>query len=128
MLSDVIVTTHLGGGWRDVWLHQVRWARTIRVSNFWGYVGLPVTFATVWAVAAAISGNLPLAEVLLALRLLMAIVAGGVVLGSRDTMLLWPLIPVRDLFGAAVWVTALFGRTVVWRGRRLRLDDEGRIQ
>ncbi|MFM2125033.1 MAG: hypothetical protein RL328_1484 [Acidobacteriota bacterium] len=128
MLSDVIVTTHLGGGWRDVWLHQVRWARTIRVSNFWGYVGLPVTFATVWAVAAAISGNLPLAEVLLALRLLMAIVAGGVVLGSRDTMLLWPLILVRDLFGAAVWVTALFGRTVVWRGRRLRLDDEGRIQ
>ena len=41
MLSDVIVTTHLGGGWRDVWLHQVRRARTIREPNFSGYVGCP---------------------------------------------------------------------------------------
>lgn len=128
MLSDVIVTTHLGGTWRDVWLHQVRWARTIRVSNFWGYAGLPVTFATVWAVVAALAGNVYLAEMVLALRVMMAIIAGRIVLGSRDTTLLWPLVPVRDLFGAAVWITALFGRTVVWRGRRLRLDGEGRIQ
>ena len=27
MLSDVIVETHLGGGWMDVWQHQVRWAQ-----------------------------------------------------------------------------------------------------
>ena len=33
--------------------HQVRWARTVRVSKFWGYVGLPLTFATVWALALA---------------------------------------------------------------------------
>lgn len=128
MLSDVIVTTHLGGGWRDVWLHQVRWSRTIRVSNFWGYMGLPVTFATLWAAVAAISGNFYLASMLLAMRLMMAMVAGGVVLGSTQAMQLWPLIPVRDLFGVAVWVTALFGRTVVWRGRRLRLEASGRIQ
>ena len=30
VLSDVVVTTHLGGDWSDVWMHQVRWARTIR--------------------------------------------------------------------------------------------------
>lgn len=127
LLSDVIVTTHLGGSWRDVWLHQVRWARTIRVSNFWGYVGLPVTFATVWAVVAFATGNVYLAAMVLALRMLMALVAGWAVLGSSDVMWMWPLVPVRDLFGAAVWVTALFGRTVIWRGRRLRLDAEGRI-
>ncbi len=50
VLSDVVVETHLGGGWLDVWRHQVRWARTIRVSKSWGYLGLPVTFATLWAV------------------------------------------------------------------------------
>ena len=49
VLSDVVVETHLGGNWRDVWQHQIRWARTIRVSKFWGYLGLPVTFATFWA-------------------------------------------------------------------------------
>src|SRR5262249_15657735 len=53
VLPDMVVDTHLSGGWRSVWRHQVRWARTIRVSKFWGYVGLPVTFATLWAVAAA---------------------------------------------------------------------------
>ena len=28
----------------------------------------------------------------------------------------------------AVWVAALFGNTVVWRGKRLRIDRDGRIQ
>jgi len=40
----------------------------------------------------------------------------------------WFLIPARDLFASAVWAAALFGRDVVWRGRRLRIDSEGRIQ
>jgi ceramide glucosyltransferase len=127
MLSDVIVTTHLSGSWKDVWLHQVRWSRTIRVSNFWGYVGLPVTFATVWALVAFATGHIALGLAVLAARMAMATVAGGWVLGAGDTWKLWPLIPLRDLFGAAVWLTALFGNTVVWRGRRLKLDPHGRI-
>ena len=54
VLSDVVVETHLGGGWRQVWAHQVRWARTIRVSRFGGYLGLPITNATLWAVVCAL--------------------------------------------------------------------------
>jgi ceramide glucosyltransferase len=127
VLSDVIVTTHMGGEWRDVWLHQVRWSRTIRVSNFWGYLGLPVTFATVWALLAALSGHEILAGATLAARMLMATTAGWSVLRSRDTLSLWLLIPFRDLFGFAVWIAGLFGDSVVWRGTRLRLDREGRI-
>ncbi len=30
--------------------HQLRWARTIRDSRFWGYVGLGLTFGLSWAV------------------------------------------------------------------------------
>ncbi|MEO5923301.1 MAG: bacteriohopanetetrol glucosamine biosynthesis glycosyltransferase HpnI [Bryobacteraceae bacterium] len=127
MLSDVIVTTHLGGNWSDVWHHQVRWSRTIRVSNFWGYLGLPVTFASVWAVIAALTGNYTLALLVLAARMLMASVAGGYILNSMLTWQLWPLIPLRDLFGAAIWCSGLFGKTVLWRGRKLRLDRDGRI-
>jgi ceramide glucosyltransferase len=128
VLSDVIVTTHLGGTWTDVWQHQVRWARTIRVSNFWGYLGLPVTFATVWALAAAVTGSFNLAWTVLFTRMLMATVAGWYTLRSYETLRLWLLIPFRDLFGAAVWLTGLFGRTVLWRDRRLKLDSVGRIQ
>ena len=119
VLSDLIVETHLGGNWRDVWQHQVRWARTIRVSKFWGYLGLPVTFATFWAL---ICGDWRAGLALLSVRLTMALVAG-----KMDAVRLFFLIPARDLFGVAVWLVALFGNTVVWRGRKLRLDREGRI-
>ncbi|MGH9563927.1 MAG: hypothetical protein ACRD3S_20945, partial [Terracidiphilus sp.] len=64
---------------------------------------------------------------LLAVRMLMALVAGWVVMSSRDVLQLWFLIPVRDLFGAAVWAVALFGNSVMWRGQELQLDREGRI-
>ena len=56
-----------------------------------------------------------------------AIVAGWFVMRSRDVLRLWFLIPLRDLYGAAVWCVGLFGDSVIWRGQRLRLDREGRI-
>lgn len=124
VLSDVIVDTRLGG---KVWQHQVRWARTIRVSKFAGFLGLPVTFATVWAVVAAALGDWQIAVGLLAVRMAMAIAAGWFVLRSRDVLRLFWAIPLRDLFGAAVWIAALGGNTVVWRGKRLSIDRHGRI-
>ncbi len=125
VLADTIVETHLGGSWRDVWQHQVRWARTVRVSKFWGYVGLPVTFATFWA---AVCPNWHFGLAILAARMTMAIVAGWFKMRSIDVLKLFWLIPVRDLFGAAVWGAGLFGNTVVWRGRTLHLDRDGRIK
>jgi ceramide glucosyltransferase len=127
VLSEVIVDTHLGGTWSDVWRHQVRWARTIRVSKFAGYLGLPVTFATFWALAAACGGLWKLALAVLAVRMLTAFEAGWRTMASRDVLRLWFLIPLRDLFGTAVWATALFGNSVIWRGQKLKIDGLGRI-
>jgi ceramide glucosyltransferase len=127
VLSDAIVETHLGGGWRVVWGHQVRWARTIRVSKYWGYLGLPVTFATLWVVIAAAMGEWQIAGALLAIRMTMAIVYGWFVMRSVDVFKLLWAIPLRDLFSVAVWIAGLFGNSVIWRGKRLRLDREGRI-
>jgi ceramide glucosyltransferase len=127
VLSDAIVATHLGGSWRDVWTHQVRWARTIRVSKFSGYVGLPVTMATLWGVALTCAGQWRIALVVLAARMLMALAGGWMVVRSPDVLRLWLLIPLRDLFGVAVWAAGLFGNTVVWRGQKLHLDKQGRI-
>ena len=48
-MSGMPVETHLGSGtWKSVWEHQVRWARTIRLSRG-AYLGLPVTNASLWA-------------------------------------------------------------------------------
>ena len=128
VLSDVVVETHLGGGWSQVWAHQIRWARTIRASKPGGYLGLPITNATLWAAIAAAFGRWDLAGMLLAARFAMAYTAGWMVMRSRDVLRLWWLVPARDLFAFAVWIAGLFGNTVVWRGRRLRLDREGRIR
>lgn len=128
VLSDVIVETSLGGGWLDVWQHQVRWARTIRVSKPGGYVGLPITNAMLWILILCVLGRFELAAIVLALRLWMAILAGWFALRSRDVLLFWWLVPARDLFAFAVWITGLFGNTVIWRGRELRLDGSGRIR
>ena len=127
VLSDAIVTTYLSGTWAGVWRHQIRWARTIRVSKFFGYLGLPVTYATLWAAVEAALGRWDLAVGLLALRMIMALESGWRVMRSRDVLRLWFLIPARDLFAVAVWCVGLFGDSVTWRGERLRLDPDGRI-
>ncbi len=128
VLSDVIVDTSLGGNWRSVWRHQVRWARTIRVSKPGGYWGLPVTNAMIWMIVLAVLGRWELVAAVLVLRLAMAVTAGWYVLRSRDALLFWWLVPLRDLFAFAVWIAGLFGNTVIWRDRKLTLDGEGRIR
>ena len=88
--SDVIVDTHLGGSWRDVWRHQVRWARTIRVSKIRGLSGIAGDHTRRcgrwWP---SVCGRLDLALALLAVRMLMAMEAGWIVMRSRDVLRLW---------------------------------------
>ncbi len=127
-LSKVAVETSLQhGSWLDVWRHQLRWMRTIRVSRFDGYLGLPVTFATLWALAAGLAGYWWLAATLLILRMLMALTAGVGVLRCGITARYFPLVPLRDLIGVALWIAALRGNTVRWRDRHLRLLPGGRL-
>jgi ceramide glucosyltransferase len=128
LISKVVVTTRLSAGsWRGAFKHQLRWARTIRLSRFSGYLGLPATFATLWALDAAIFGHWASALALLAVRMAAALMGGWFVLRSEDALRFLWLVPFRDLWGVAVWATALFGHTVEWRGKRLRLDGQGRI-
>jgi ceramide glucosyltransferase len=127
VISRVVVDTHLdASSWREVWRHQVRWARTIRLSRG-AYAGLFITQATFWAVVDAAFGQWWLALPLLALRMTMAITAGWWGLRSRDVLRLWPLIPLRDLWATGVWMAGLFGNRVHWRGQELTLDSQGRI-
>jgi len=126
--ADTVVETSLGAGsWIDVWKHQVRWSRTVRVSRPSGYYGYVVTQATFWACVAAAGGYWPFAITVVALRMAAGGVTAGAVLKDRAAAARWWMIPLRDLFGFAVWLTAAFGRTVEWRGRRLRLTTDGRI-
>ena len=128
-LSKVVVETSLSANsWSEVWHHQLRWARTIRVSRGGGYAGLPFTNASLWALVAMAAGWWWTAAALLGARLLMALIAGVGVLHCPLTARYWFLIPFRDLWGLGVWFAGLLGRDVVWRDRTLRLNRDGTIQ
>lgn len=125
VLSDCVVQTSLGRGtWRDVWKHQVRWSRTIRVSQPVGYFGYLVTQLTFWSIAAAAAGHWAIAALGLIVRETSAVTA-VLVLGPGNTA--WSAF-FRDLFGLAVWAAGMVGREVEWRGLRFRLLRDGRIQ
>jgi ceramide glucosyltransferase len=126
--KPVVTTTLAPSNWAAAWRHQVRWSRTVRLSRTAGYAGLPVTFATLWAVVAALCGLPWIAVGLLGLRMTMAVTAGYFILRSNDVLRLFWLIPFRDFYAVAVWAAALFGNTVEWGGEILQLDRNGRIR
>jgi ceramide glucosyltransferase len=128
-LSDLVVETHLSDPrWIDVWRHQVRWARTIRVSRGGGFLGLPVTHAGLWALACLLGGLPWLALALYLARTAMGVAAGYGVLKSRLALWAAPLIPVWDLWAFTVWCAGLSGRTVHWRDQKLKLARDGRLE
>lgn len=128
VVARVPVVTHVNDStWRGVWSHQVRWARTIRVSKGGGYLGLPVTHAGVWALLLALAGYWPLAALLCLLRMAAGLAAGVAVLGQTGLLAAAPLIPIWDLWAFGVWASGVTGQTVQWRGQRLRLLPDGRI-
>ena len=123
----------------EVWSHQLRWARTIRICQPLPYFFSILSNATVWpllwlAVAASAAANAtaltqPLFGVALCLafriasaRILLTRLAGD----SRDTSPAW-LAPVKDLLQALIWALAFLGNHVVWRGIRYRVERDGRL-
>ena len=126
-LSDSVVVTNLGAGsWKDVWKHQVRWSRTIRVSRPGGFFGYLVSQATFWCLIAAGLGHWRIALAGLIVRLLAA--AAGIVALGDGNLAGVAAVPLRDLFGFAVWAAGIAGRQVEWRGIRFRLLADGRIR
>ena len=123
-----VVETHLGGEtWGGAWRHQLRWSRAIRVSRPGGYFGYVVTHATVWSLLAFLAGYWQLGVAALALRFLGGIWVGYGVLRDFAVVRYCYLIPLRDLWGFAVWLGGLLGGTVEWRGERLRIASDGKI-
>jgi ceramide glucosyltransferase len=129
LFSPVVVATHLGAAtFGEVWRHQLRWSRTIRVSRPSGYFGYVITHATLWSLVALAAGQWWAAGAAMGVRLAAGIWIGAGILGDRAVATGWWLIPFRDLLGFAIWLAGLGGATVDWRGFKLRLRRDGRIE
>lgn len=132
LAAEVVETNVAAYDWRGFVDHQLRWSRTVRDSRPGGYVGLIFTHGLGWAlVNLAVCGGSTVSELLLlgalTLRVAVALVVGGAVLGDRRQMgALW-LLPLRDLLALGLWAAGFAGNTIVWRGRRFRLE-QGRLR
>lgn len=128
VFAPAVVQTHLGGAtWGEVWRHQLRWSRAIRVSRPWGYYGYLVTHTTFWSLVAIAAGAWLTGVAALSIRILAGILVGWGVLRDPPTLRRAGWIPFRDLWGFAIWLCGLSGSTVEWRGVRLRLSRDGKI-
>jgi ceramide glucosyltransferase len=128
-LSEVTVSTTLSDpDWLSVWRHQLRWARTIRVSRGGGYLGLPVTQAGLWVLLNVLSGHYSMAVVLLVARISMGVTGGFLVLRHWPVVFAAPLIPLWDLWAFVVWLAGLLGRTIHWRNGKAELLTDGRMK
>jgi ceramide glucosyltransferase len=121
--------THMSA--RELWKHELRWARTIRSIDPLGYAGTIVTHAFPWALAATVlaAGSDLFVP---ALGITFAAVASRIALLRRVERAYglapqdpW-LVPARDLLSFVVFVWSFLGRDVSWKGRRYRYFS-GRI-
>lgn len=127
-ISTHIVDTSLGEtNWAGSWRHQLRWARTIRFSKGWGYLGLPITHSGAWALAGFALHVWPAAMALLAVRIAAAIVSGWLVIRMRRPLWHALLAPLWDLYALLVWVVSYASNEVQWRDRRLLILPGGKI-
>lgn len=132
-------------GWKAIWTHQVRWNRTIRVCRPGPYIASILANGTLWnALAAAVvwfhpalSPNqrgpwlglfmgLVIARSVMAQLLARQLAALPVRTGPSDGFV-FGMAALKDLLGAAVWVAAILGNTVHWRGIDYSVDREGRL-
>lgn len=115
--------------------HEIRWARTIRSVQPYGYSLSVVTevltialFAAVSVYAATGSAALSAGPVLGALALRLGLhYAVGATVGGRDVHAPW-LVPARDLLSFAVRVASYGGNTVLWRKQMLTVRSNSRIR
>lgn len=111
---------------RELWRHQLRWARTIRSIDPIGYAGTLVSHPVPWALIAVLLGAgstalLPAVAVAIA-----AIACRMVVLRQVERAYRLPpqphwLVPACDLLSFAVFAISFLNWEVSWRGHRFRM-------
>jgi ceramide glucosyltransferase len=116
--------------WREVWGHQIRWARTIRVCQPLPYFLSELHNATLWPLLWMVLH--PIWPVMLAagcaitLRMTAGLYCERKLTGRLDLRSLC-MAPIKDLLQIVVWTLAFTGDQVTWRGQRFRIDTGGKL-
>jgi ceramide glucosyltransferase len=132
-LSHCVVETAMPPiGLLGMMRHQMRWARSTRISRPMGYLGLILTYGTALALLlVAVDGasmfSLVVLAITLVIRLSMAWVIGVHWLGDRLLLKYFWLVPIRDLLSFLIWCLSWVGKRVEWRGRQYEVARDGKM-
>lgn len=129
VVPDVVVDHHLPDyAFADFLNHQMRWARAIRDSRKFDYLGLAATFGVPWAIATLlVARGAAWAWILFCItivtRFALAWVISHRILRQSLSGLDYLLIPLRDIVALFIWIASFFGHTIQWRGLKFRLSQ-----
>jgi ceramide glucosyltransferase len=116
--------------------HQLSWMRSTRFSLPKGHLGTGLTFALPFGLLALLGGALvhhaPLGAELLAftvlLKIVQAIIVGGMVVRSDSAVRLAYLYPLRDLIGFLLWAASYASNKLHWHGKIWELEPGGTMR
>lgn len=115
--------------WSQVWKHQLRWARTIRVCQPGPYFMSIISNCTLWAVLFLASNPIltwPVAAGAVAIRAVLGFSIDRKMTGRGSVLSLW-MGPVSDLLKSLIWLLSFLGNEVIWRGKRFRVLKGGKM-
>ena len=129
-LTGMVVDDHVfEPSLKKLFLHELRWARTIRSIAPLDFAGTLVTHPLAWSLVALAfslgeSWAIGLCGAAFAVRL-MTIRVFDHTLGTPRTPTY--LIPIRDMLSFVILAAAYSGRSVAWRDRWFRVDANGQL-
>jgi ceramide glucosyltransferase len=123
----VVSHLHVEPSGRGLLGHELRWGRTVRQINPFGYAGSIITYPLPLALVAGLLLGFPPSMVALIAS------AFGVRIASKfamDSILStsaghWWMIPARDVLSFGVFMATFAVNTVAWQGQRFRVGRDG---
>jgi ceramide glucosyltransferase len=118
--------------WRAVLKHQLRWARTIRVSQpapyFFSVLSNPTFWPLLWCLVRPGKCSAAVLAGALCLRIVAAFdLQRRLTQSFRHVAFAW-FAPLKDLLQFLIWLGAFAGNRVEWRGRRFKLRRDGTLE
>lgn len=118
-------------GFKELFRHELRWARTVRAVQPLGYTMSFLTYVTPAALAVALTTASPTTAfavlgTAVGLRMMMHDVA-RLILGSNGPAV-YGLVVLRDLLCFVVWAVSFCGRDVRWRGHDFTVSRDGHLE
>lgn len=131
LTGTVVDCREAPAGWGEVWRHQLRWARTIRICRPGPYFFSILNNATLWPLLWLLAARDKAAALFFLVALLFRIASAThqqrrLTQSWRHWVWCW-MPPVKDLLDALIWAAAFGGNRVEWRGEEYQVLTGGKM-